>query len=141
MKTGFGKLGVLYGLVLGFYAVTASGQCFGPACGPVSVPSEICFPQGCSTVVYHTVTSRAVINSVRIYLVAEAVVPGTQVSSDGTCVGPAPCVTEGFPTMGWSGPCNSTDLSTCPDIYNQAYSDMVTNAKRINRAYREAGLF
>lgn len=40
---------------------------------------------------------------------------------------------NGYALMGWSGPCLHTDRNQCPDILNQAFTDLKTNALRINR--------
>jgi hypothetical protein len=37
-----------------------------------------------------------------------------------------------YPVMGWSGPC----FGECPDVRNQAFTDLEMNAKRANRAQR-----
>lgn len=41
---------------------------------------------------------------------------------------------NGYAVMGWSGPCFNEDRSQCPDILNQAFNDLRTNALRANRA-------
>jgi hypothetical protein len=42
---------------------------------------------------------------------------------------------NGYPVMGWSGPCFGA-LSTCPDAGKQAFTDLRLNALRINRGLR-----
>lgn len=37
-----------------------------------------------------------------------------------------------YPVLGWAGPC----VGSCPDIFNQAFTDLEMNAKRANRAQR-----
>jgi hypothetical protein len=90
----------------------ANAQCFGPAgCNPdyappASGPTLLCLPEGCNVVSY---------SEINHFTVAESVLP------------------NGYPVMGWSGPCLSGD---CPDIRNQAFADLELNAKRANRAQR-----
>lgn len=83
--------------------------CFGPACTPPELPAPeylLCLPEGCSEVTY-SVGSR--------FTIAESTLP------------------NGYSVMGWSGPCLQ---EVCPDVRNQAYTDLELNAKRANRAQR-----
>jgi hypothetical protein len=41
---------------------------------------------------------------------------------------------NGYSVLGWAGPCVHADRSQCPDIFNQAFQDLKTNALRSNRA-------
>jgi hypothetical protein len=70
-------------------------------------PGELCFPESCSPVTYFWVGAKAV---------AESRLP------------------NGYEVMGWSGPCLNDDRALCPDILNQAFSDLRMNALRANRA-------
>jgi hypothetical protein len=70
-------------------------------------PSELCIKEACSPVTYFWVGSKAV---------AESKLP------------------NGYEVLGWSGPCLNDDRSQCPDILNQAFADLRTNALRANRA-------
>ena len=46
---------------------------------------------------------------------------------------------NGYPMMGWAGPC-IFDEEVCPDIGNQAYTDLRLNALGVHRALRFEGL-
>ena len=88
------------------------GPCFSPACGPElpiqpTGPAELCLPEGCNTVGYGWYGDMAV---------AASQLP------------------NGYPIMGWSGPCLSADRSQCPNIFVQAWTDLQLNALRANRA-------
>ena len=48
-------------------------------------------------------------------------------------------LTNGYPTMGWAGPC-FFEREVCPDIGNQAHADLRQNALRIHRGLRFEGL-
>jgi len=67
------------------------------------------------------------------------------------CIGSAPCqavayqwigdfavadssLANGYRVMGWSGPCLAASHADCPDIFNQAFTDLNLNALRANRA-------
>jgi hypothetical protein len=94
-------------LIALIFAAHANAQCFGPGgCTEPVTESLLCFPEGCSPVYYYEYNR---------FTVAESTLP------------------NGFPTMGWSGPCL---VDVCPDIKNQAFSDLEMNAKRANRAQR-----
>jgi len=129
------NLKALLGLAATVFSTNVQSQepCFSPACGPAVSSQELCLPQGCSPVVYYRVEN---------FSVAVAVVPGTKLPSNGACVGPGPCsnTTEGFKVMGWSGPCPSDDFSMCPDLLTQSFENMRTNALRVNRSYKAAGI-
>ena len=72
-------------------------------------PSELCFGlDGCSSVQYRLDGS---------FLLAETVLP------------------NGFAVLGWAGPCLGP-LTGCPDLANQAFSDLRLNAYRIYRGVR-----
>lgn len=87
------------------------GPCFGPACVPVEPveptgPAELCLPEGCSPVTYRWLDR---------FMTATSFLP------------------NGYPVIGWSGAC---DAEVCPDIKNQAFSNLEWNAKVANRAQR-----
>ena len=77
-----------------------------PGTGPFG-PSELCIHLVCSPVTYFWVGAKAV---------AESRLP------------------NGYEVLGWSGPCLNEDRSQCPDILNQAFNDLRTNALRVYRA-------
>lgn len=85
--------------------------CFSPGCPtgepaqPIG-PTELCLPDGCQPVTYSEIGGFTLAGSF---------------------------LSNGYPIIGWSGPCLS---ETCPDIRNQAFSDLEMNAKRANRAQR-----
>ena len=86
--------------------------CYGVAIPPQGVPdpvgtNELCLPQGCQSVSYVWVGD---------LVIAESRLP------------------NGYSVMGWSGPCLAASRGECPDILNQAFSDLEMNAKRANRA-------
>lgn len=98
-------------LALIFSAHANAQTCAGPApCDYVSPnvigPAELCLPDGCQPVTYEEYEGFTLAFS---FLV------------------------NGYPVMGWSGAC---DQPVCPDIKNQAFADLLTNAKRANRAQR-----
>jgi hypothetical protein len=74
--------------------------------GPVG-PGELCIRDACSPVVYFWVGDKAVAES---------------------------RLANGYEVLGWAGPCLSEDRALCPDILNQAFTDLRTNALRANRA-------
>lgn len=122
-------------LLYGVCSSQVSAQCFGPACFPAQ-PNEVCFPEGCVNVVYEV---SAPLGDNNLFVKAYAFIPGTEVET--TCAGPDPAACfDRFSTMGWSGPCKDS-VNNCPDIYNQAYADLVTNMKRANRAIKFTGFF
>lgn len=41
---------------------------------------------------------------------------------------------NGYPQLGWSGPCENEDVSTCPDLWYYAAQDLEINLIRINHA-------
>lgn len=91
----------------------AAEPCFGPGgCAPEPVvpdpagPVFLCIPAGCNVVTYRNIDN---------FVIAVSQLP------------------NGYPVIGWSGACLDAD---CPDIYNQAFSDLELNAKRANRAQR-----
>lgn len=96
---------LLMGLSLSF---TASAQCFSPGCGtPLpNGPAELCIREACQPVRYSWLGTMAV---------AESTLP------------------NGYNVLGWAGPCAEASLN-CPDILNQAFADLRTNALRANRA-------
>jgi hypothetical protein len=77
-----------------------------PADGPFG-PGELCIAEVCKPVTYFWVGAKAV---------AESWLP------------------NGYEVLGWSGPCLNENRSQCPDILNQAFNDLRTNALRANRA-------
>jgi hypothetical protein len=89
-----------------------SGGCV-PGCRGVPIvggpfgPGELCIKDACSPVTYSWVGAKAV---------AESRLP------------------NGYEVLGWAGPCLNEDRSQCPDIFNQAFADLRTNALRVNRA-------
>jgi hypothetical protein len=94
---------------------TGPGQCI-PGCVAVGVPpvvsepigpTELCISGACRPVGYLWIGN---------LVIAEAQLP------------------NGYAVMGWSGPCGFADRSQCPDILNQAFNDLRTNALRANRA-------
>lgn len=90
--------------------------CVGPGpCGPVNPgpvgPTELCLPEGCALVAYAWHGDMAL---------AGAQLP------------------NGYPLLGWAGPCLSADRAQCPNIFIQAFDDLRTNALRANRAQRFA---
>ena len=70
-------------------------------------PSELCLPDGCRPVTYYWIGDLVVAES---------------------------ALANGYQVLGWSGPCLSANRGECPDILNQAFSDLTMNAKRANRA-------
>ncbi len=87
-----------------------------PGCVAIGVPpvitdpvahGELCLPQGCQSVSY--------------VWIGDLVVAESRLAN-------------GYAVMGWSGPCLSANRGECPDILNQAFSDLEMNAKRANRA-------
>lgn len=137
---------VMFFVFAGFSAAANSQTCVGPApcagdgwvwddcSGPVFGPSPECIPgwkpgptvpppadvfpagpaelclgaSGCFPVRY---------SPFGLFMIAESVLP------------------NGYPTMGWAGPCFGP-MNTCPDIGNQAWSDLRLNALRIHRGLR-----
>ena len=94
---------------------TGPGQCT-PGCVAVGVPpvvddpvapNELCVPEGCQ--------------SVRYVWIGNVVIAASRLSN-------------GYEVLGWSGPCLAASRGECPDILNQAFSDLTMNAKRANRA-------
>lgn len=69
-------------------------------------PSELCIREECRSVAYSWMGNIAI---------AESELP------------------NGYRVLGWAGPCANADRS-CPDILNQAFNDLRTNALRANRA-------
>lgn len=88
-----------------------------PVKPPVTPPAPIGPPQlclgasGCFPVLYRADGG---------FLIAESVLP------------------NGYRVMGWAGPCGGP-ISSCPDIGNQAHSDLRMNALRIHRGLRFEG--
>lgn len=86
-----------------------AGTCAGPGpCVPGNEPTgpaELCLPDGCTPVVYSW--------------------HGDMVIAEGTLV-------NGYPVIGWAGPCGSS----CPNIFVQAFEDAKINALRAVRARR-----
>jgi hypothetical protein len=70
-------------------------------------PGELCIKDACSPVTYFWVGAKAVASS---------------------------WLPNGYEVLGWAGPCLNEDVSKCPDIFNQAFADLRTNALRANRA-------
>ena len=70
-------------------------------------PGELCLKDACSPVTYFWVGAKAVAESRLL---------------------------NGYEVMGWAGPCLNEDVAQCPDIFNQAFADLRTNALRSNRA-------
>lgn len=77
-----------------------------PTDGPFG-PSELCLQDSCSPVSYTWFGN---------LVVAESTLP------------------NGYEVMGWSGPCLESTMAQCPDILNQAFSDLRTTALRAYRA-------
>jgi len=123
-------LGLLFAPALTFAQTCPPGQtwddCSGPQFGPGGCvpgcwtpavpptitggpfgPSELCIKDVCKPVTYFWVGAK---------VVAESWLP------------------NGYEVMGWSGPCLNEDRAQCPDILNQAFNDLRTNALRANRA-------
>ena len=91
--------------------VTPPPVCVSPALGcedpqPMG-PVELCLPEGCTLVSYSWLGDMAL---------AGATLP------------------NGYPVIGWSGPCLSADRAQCPNILMQAWTDLQLNALRANRA-------
>ncbi len=87
----------------------AQDPCFSPGCGPIADPTgpaELCLPSGCTSVNYQWVGDIATSNSI---------------------------LSNGYQVIGWAGPCKSVDRTQCPNILNQAFDDLTTNALRVNR--------
>ena len=108
------KYSFLLALIL---SAQASAQCFSPAhpddpCdGTPFTPPPISSPSLLCLPEGCNPVSYTEING---FTVAESVLPNN------------------YPVIGWSGPC----FDVCPDIRNQAFSDLEMNAKRANRAQR-----
>lgn len=111
---------LVFGLAM-MAAQLASGECVngvweGPWAGPspeppscqalTPAPDTLCFPAGCSPVAYEWSDT---------FRLAKSALP------------------NGYPTMGWSGPCVSGD---CPEIDQQAFESLFWNARQANRAQR-----
>lgn len=111
----------LLALILSSYA---NAQCFGPGGCDYVPPSEPCFgPGGC--------VDPAPVGPAELCL-PEGCQPVTYEEYQGFTLAFSFLV-NGYPVMGWSGAC---DQPVCPDIKNQAFADLLTNAKRANRAQR-----
>jgi len=80
--------------------------CDGAMVDPTPASSELCFPSGCSPVVYEWSDT---------FRLAKSTLP------------------NGYPMMGWSGPCVSGD---CPEIDQQAFGSLFWNARQAHRAER-----
>lgn len=72
-------------------------------------PNELCLPEGCQPVSY-TWAGNLVVAESRLE--------------------------NGYPVMGWSGPCLALTRGQCPDIKNQAFADLRLAALRAHRAQR-----
>lgn len=102
-------------LALLFSSAAFADPCFGPGgCDPTEPtgpngPAQLCIASVCAPVVYSWTGNIAV---------AESTAP------------------SGYQVIGWSGPCGYTDRTQCPDIFNQAFADLRTNALRAHRAQR-----
>ena len=78
-------------------------------------PSVMCLgPAGCFPVTYKEIDGG--------FVIAESVIPA------------------GYPVIGWAGPCFFERGETCPDLGNQAFSDLRMNALRIHRGLRYEGV-
>ena len=100
-----------FALALALAPSLSFGQvCPGPAgCVPSEPtgPSELCIRESCASVTYSQFGANL--------MIAESTVVG-------------------YPVIGWAGPCLKPTLSECPDILNQAFDDLQTNALRALRA-------
>jgi hypothetical protein len=100
-------------LILTLPTVAYSQACFGPGgCQPnpqPTGPTELCLPAGCTPVVYSWNGD---------FAVSQSTLP------------------NGYPVAATIGPCLNPDRSACPDIFNQAFDAMRTNALQANRAQR-----
>lgn len=128
--------------LLVLFSVSAAGQSFGPAgcpagqvyddCNHTSASPAACV-SGCraSTPVSPPATDKptgpvelciqAECRLVTYYWIGNIVVAESQLAN-------------GYAVIGWSGPCLAASRGECPDILNQAFADLTTNAKRANRA-------
>ena len=79
-----------------------------PPSPDLSGPGELCLPEGCQPVVYSWL---------------------------GTMVVAGSRLPNGYSVLGWAGPCLDS-YQQCPDIFNQAFTDLRLNALRANRAQR-----
>lgn len=82
--------------------------CPGPGLCIPTGPSELCLPEGCSSVFYTLDNGFAIVSTKML---------------------------NGYPMMGWAGPC-LLEYSQCPDLLNQAWADLRQNVLRANRAQR-----
>ena len=95
---------------------------FGPAacspyCAPIPgyndgtkpAPSELCTHEGCQPVQYSWLGNLVIAES---------------------------RLSNGYPVMGWAGPCQELSHDLCPYIYVRAFNDLSTNAERAQRAQR-----
>lgn len=84
-----------------------SQVCPGPSgCSPPTGPNELCLREHCSPVIYSPLGG---------IIIAESNV-------------------DGYSVIGWAGPCLKSSFAECPDILNQAFSDLEINAFRALRA-------
>lgn len=116
-RKALGNLGVIVKLIIAslLFAVSlsASAQCFGPGgCSPgVSYgPSRVCIGTACVPIEYF-IWDR--------FVLAKARLP-----------------TNGYPQLGWSGPCFDVDVLQCPGAWGQAAQDLELNLLRIHRALK-----
>ena len=87
----------------------AQTPCFGP--GPCGEPVE---PTGPAELCLPEGCNPVIYSRLNGFALAESILP------------------SGYPVIGWSGPC----FDECPDLLNQAFTDLELNAKRANRAMR-----
>lgn len=104
---------MIFTVMMALPASVNAGTCAGPApcppdAGPTG-PAELCLPDGCTPVEYTW--------------------HGDFALAEGTLV-------NGYRIFGWAGPCDWPDHTRCPNIFNQAYSDMSLYALRAYRAQR-----
>lgn len=105
------KYTLLLALIL---SAQASAQCFSPAPPDADCSYHPPAPVGPSEVCVEVCTPVSY-SWVGTIAVAETTLPG------------------GYQVVGWAGPCIN---GNCPDIFNQAHSDLRLNALRVNRAKR-----
>jgi len=94
---------------------TGPGQCI-PGCVAVGVPPVVSEPIGPTELCVSDACQ-----FVRYVWIGNIVVAESQLAN-------------GYAVIGWSGPCLASTRGECPDILNQAFSDLTMNAKRANRA-------
>lgn len=92
-----------------FSTIAFSQVCAGPGpCVPTEpvIPTELCIRDVCTPINYNQLDKIVIANS----------------------------NINGYAIIGWAGPCLKETIQQCPDIFNQAVSDLYINATRALRA-------